>query len=207
MYWNDAVALLNKYIHLLLILYLVISILKNKKRKHLPKNVPFGEVRLSVTMPSVSWPSPATGCCCWESSGWPSKEMSSRFSAQSTRCWSFLVAVYPTRPPGVAVFIKLIECVHSCRRGGRRWQVQCALIHTCPRAAVDLDPHAGGARMVAVGQEADPLGNQRMVQLLDNGQPRVSVARQNLIHQKSHPSTSRPLLLLGFRPAVIQFAR
>ena len=63
--------------------------------------------------------------------------------------------------------------------------------------------------MVAVGQEADPLGNQRMVQLLDNGQPRVSVARQNLIHQKSHPSTSRPLLqlLLGFRPAVIQFAR
>ena len=38
--------------------------------------------------------------------------------------------------------------------------------------------------MVAVGQEADPLGNQRMVQLLDNGQPRVSVARQNLLHQK-----------------------
>ena len=38
--------------------------------------------------------------------------------------------------------------------------------------------------MVAVGQEADPLGNQRMVQLLDNGQPRVSVARQNLIPQK-----------------------
>jgi len=40
------------------------------------------------------------------------------------------------------------------------------IIVTCPRAAVDLDTHAGGARMVTVGQETDTFSNDWMVQLL-----------------------------------------
>jgi hypothetical protein len=60
------------------------------------------------------------------------------------------------------------------------------LFFTCPGAAVDLYPHAGGARVVTVGQETDPLGHKRVIQLLDNGQPRVAVARQNLIHHPCH---------------------
>lgn len=59
-----------------------------------------------------------------------------------------------------------------------------SFIFTCPRASVDFDPHAGGARMMTVGQEADALRHKGMIQLLHSGQPRIRVARQYL-HRSS----------------------
>jgi hypothetical protein len=55
-----------------------------------------------------------------------------------------------------------------------------SFVFTCPLATVNFDSHASGTWMMTVGQETNPLGHKWMIQLLDNSQPRVGVARQYL---------------------------
>ena len=51
---------------------------------------------------------------------------------------------------------------------------------TFPDAAVNLDPHADGARMLAVGDEAHAACDEGQVELLPFRQVRVAVATQYL---------------------------
>ena len=67
------------------------------------------------------------------------------------------------------------------RRGEGRPARGVADQSAAPVTAVNFHSHAGGARMVAVRKETDPLGHDRVVQLLHHGQPRVRVTRQHLI--------------------------